>query len=150
MSGHLSVPARVRRFLLPALAAVTVAAALVPSAASASSLGYSVWGGFGVNVGGQHVGIPQGYETHSIRGSGQWVSSDYVSFLDAGTLCDPAVKFVYGYGSEVVSGGIHYGCLHFSQWTGLVNAWAPRGTACAQLYADDWRVFVTQQCAFVQ
>jgi hypothetical protein len=48
-----------------------------------------------------------------------------------------------------VKSSVHWGCSHVGQWEYTLNWRAPEGSACARLYVDDWRHYVTEQCHFV-
>jgi hypothetical protein len=126
-------------------------AALVamPATTHASAFGIQYWGAFTVNIGGQSVGIPSGQLAHEINGSGYHIKWDGANFGAAGTICDPSMRFTYGNGSYRVDGNVHWGCSHVGQWKYTLNWNAPRGSACAELWAKNWRVQVARQCHYV-
>jgi hypothetical protein len=114
-----------------------------------SAYGIQYWGGFHVNVGGQTIGIPAGQLAHWISGNGYYVSWDGANFASVGNICDSAMRFTYGYGSLRLNGGLHKGCSHVGQWKYTLHRNVPGGSACAELWADDWRILVARQCHFV-
>jgi len=138
------------------VAALTLSALIAVSTTSyaatsspESAYGIQYWGGFHVNVGGQSIGIPAGQLAHWISGDGYYVSWDGANFASAADICDTSMRFTYGNGSQYINGGIHQGCSHVGQWKYTLNRNVPGGSACAALYADDWRILVARQCHFV-
>jgi len=56
-------------------------------------------------------------------------------------------RLSYGYGAYEFRGNVHWGCSMGNQWKYSFGGWrAPRGSACAELWAQDWRVRVARQC----
>jgi len=139
---------RVIAGLLIATGAVLLLGAL-PEISYASAIGYQYWGGFTANIAGQSVGIPAGQLTHVINGNGYHINWDAANFGSAGTLCDPSIRFTYGNGKYRVDGNVHWGCSHVGQWKYTLNWNSPRGSACAELWAKNWRVVVAKQCHYV-
>lgn len=135
---------RVRHFALGGVLALALAL-VVPASSQASAYGIQY---FGTRTIAGYT-IPGGQLAHYISGSGQFVSWDGANFASAGNLCDSSIEFTYGYGSWVLKSSVHRGCSHVGQWKYSLNWHAPRGSACARLYVDDWRHYVTQQCHFV-
>lgn len=134
------------------LAAVMLMAVLgmLPATSHASAYGVSYWSGFNVNIGGQTVKIPGGQLAHMISGSGYYIKWDGANFASAGNLCDSSMRFTYGYGAYYLKGNVHWGCSHVGQWKYYLNNWkAPRGSACAELWAKNWRVRIARQCHYV-
>ena len=137
-----------QRFMLSFVATV-VALALVPAAGHATAFGIEYWGGFDATIKGQTVRIPAGQLAHEINGSGYHVKWDGANFASAATLCDPSMRFTYGDGSKRVDGDVHWGCSHNGQWKYTMNFDAPRGTACAELWIEDWERMVAKQCHYI-
>lgn len=123
--------------------------AVTPALCRASASGYQYWGGFTANVFGQAVGIPGGQLYHRISGHGSHVDWDGANFVSVGNLCDTTMKFTYGNGTAYINGGLHSGCSRVGQWKYTLNANVPRGSACAELWAKQWRVLVARQCHYV-
>lgn len=128
--------------------ALTIMVAL-PGTSHASAYGIQYWGGFSVNIGGQTIGIPSGQLAHEINGSGLHINWDGANFASVGNICDSSMRFTYGYGAYYLDGGMHWGCSHVGQWKYTLNWNSPRGSACAELWAHDWRILVARQCHFV-
>jgi hypothetical protein len=125
---------------------LTAAVALaVPATSQASACGVQY---FGTKTIAGYT-IPGGQLVHCISGSGLHVEWDGANFASVGNLCDSSIQFTYGYGSYYLDGNVHWGCSHVGEWKYTLNWNAPEGTACARLYADDWRYYVTQQCHFI-
>lgn len=121
---------------------------LTPAHASAG--GFEYWGGFHVTIEGQSIRIPAGQLYHYISGSGLRVSWDGANYGSIAPLCDTSVRFTYGYGAYVLRGNVHWGCSMGNQWKYTLHGWrAPRGAACAELWAQDWRVRVARQCHYI-
>jgi hypothetical protein len=137
------------RSLATSLVAVLIAFAAVPAASHASATGYQYWGGFTANIGGQNVGIPAGQLTHIINGSGYHINWDGANFASVANICDPSMKFTYGNGAYYLNGNVHWGCSRVGQWKYVLNWNAPRGSACAELWAKNWRIRVARQCHYV-
>lgn len=145
--------AGMKRFLPKLVAVVAVVAVIVlsalvatPKQSHASAIGYSYWGGFTWNS----VYIPAGQLDHTIIGSGYIINSDSATFVSVGNLCDPSVRFTYGNGSMTMNSNVHWGCSHIGLWTSSWYNWkAPRGDACAELWAKNWSIRVTRQCHYV-
>ena len=131
--------------LLVALAAMALVPAMMPATSQASACGYQYWGSFVF----RDIPIPKGQLTHCINGSGQHVNWDGANFASVGNLCDSSMKFTYGYGSQSISGNVHWGCSHVGQWKYALNRDVPRGQACAELWIFNWQKMVTKQCHFV-
>ena|SRR5687768_4325556 len=121
----------------------------VPATARASADGYQYWGAFTVNIGGQSVGIPSGQLYHAIEGAGYHINWDGANFISAATICDPSMRFTYGNGLYHLYGDVHWGCSNNGQWKYYLNWYAPRGEACAELWAKNWSVLVARQCHYV-
>jgi hypothetical protein len=132
-----------------ALMVLLLAIAVVPATSYASAYGVQYWGAFTVNIGGQSVGIPSGQLAHMIDGSGYHINWDGANFGSAANICDPSMRFTYGNGSYYLNGGVHWGCSRVGQWKYYLNWNAPRGEACAELWAKNWRVLVARQCHYV-
>ncbi|MBW3609332.1 MAG: hypothetical protein KY463_13490 [Actinobacteria bacterium] len=134
--------------VLVVVVAALLAGALAPNPASASATGYAFWAPFGINIGGQTIGVPSGQLTHVIVGSGTYISRERAHILTKPGFCNWRVDFVYKNVHNRVYRRIgtrtKYGCD--------TQRWAPtvypgrvrRGTACAQLYRSG--VFVVKQC----
>jgi hypothetical protein len=127
---------------LVALSGTSYAATANP----ATAVGYAYWGGFHVNLSGQSIRIPQGQLTHVIDGNNYYVSWDSASFLAAGNLCNTSVRFTYGNGAQHIDGRIYQGCHAAEGWKYILNRKMPGGSACVELYAQNWRVRLTTQC----
>lgn len=143
--------AEMKRFLAKVLVVVAMLSALVafPATSYASAYGIQYWGGFAVNIGGQTIRIPAGQLAHWISGNGLYISWDGANFASVGNICDSSMRFTYGYGKYYLNGNVHWGCSHVGQWKYTLNWYAPRGSACAELWANDWRILVARQCHFV-
>jgi hypothetical protein len=144
--------AKMKGFLVKSLVVVAIVIAALtalPATSYASAYGIQYWGGFAVNVGGQTVRIPAGQLAHWISGKGLYVSWDGANFASVGNICDSSMRFTYGYGKLRLNGGMHSGCSHVGQWKYTINRNMPRGSACAELWAHDWRILVARQCHFV-
>jgi hypothetical protein len=135
--------------MLLLVAIVIAALTALPATSYASAYGIQYWGGFAVNIGGQTVRIPAGQLAHYISGKGLYVSWDGANFASVGNICDSSMRFTYGYGKLRLNGGMHWGCSHVGQWQYAINRNMPRGSACAELWAHDWRILVARQCHFV-
>ncbi len=128
---------------------------VAPTMARADAYGIQHWGGFHANIKGQSVSIPSGQLAHVIKSHGRNMTHDGASWLSVGNLCDWSIKFTYGYNAMQISGAVHYGCSH--QGTFALNLvpplvtrfYAPRGSACAELWVKEWRARVARQCHFV-
>jgi len=123
--------------------------AVTPMVSLASATGYEYWGGITANIGGQSVGIPGGQLTHTINGKGYHVNWSSAHFLSGGNICDPSVRFTYGYGALRIDGHIEPGCSREGLWRYDNVGKVPRGNACAELWAKEWRVLVARQCHYV-
>jgi hypothetical protein len=121
----------------------------LPATSHASAVGDQYWGGFTVNVVGQSVGIPAGRLTHSINGSGYHINWDAASFGSIAAICDPSIRFTYGNGSYYLDGNVQWGCSIGGGWKYGLNWNAPRGSACAELWAKNWQILVARQCHYV-
>lgn len=134
---------------LVAVSTTSYAATLSPE----SAYGIQYWSKFDVTISVKGVStsvpVPAGQLAHWISGDGYYVSWDAANFLSAANICDTSMRFTYGYGSQVINGGIHRGCSHVGQWKYILNRNVKGGSACAVLYADDWRILVARQCHFV-
>jgi hypothetical protein len=126
-----------------------LALAVVPAAGQASAYGLEFWGGFDFNIFGQTVRVPGGELYHEISGEGQHVSWDGAGFIAVGNLCDPSIRFSYGYHRVAFNSSVHQGCSHVGVWKYALNRNVPQGTACAALWIYDWRHYITEQCHFV-
>ena len=121
----------------------------IPATSYASASGVQYWGAFNVNIGGQSVPIPSGQLVHVIDGSGYHINWDGANFASAANICDPSMRFTYGNGAYYLNGNVHLGCSRVGQWKYALNWNAPRGSACAELWANNWRVLVAKQCHYV-
>jgi len=128
---------------------VFFAAVAAPATSHASAYGTQYWGAFTANISGQSVSIPSGQLAHTIDGSGYHINWDSANFLSAANLCDPSIRFTYGYGAYRLDGNVHWGCSHIGGWKYALNWNAPRGQACAELWSQNWRVLVARQCHYV-
>jgi hypothetical protein len=145
---------KIARLIVIAVLALTALIAVSGTSYAATSrpesaYGIQYWGGFHVNIGGQTIGIPAGQLAHWISGDGYYVSWDAANFASVGNICDSAMRFTYGYGALRLNGGLHKGCSHVGQWKYTLDRRVPGGSACAELWADDWRILVARQCHFV-
>jgi hypothetical protein len=122
---------------------------VTPIVALASAGGYQYWGGFSANIKGQTIRIPGGQLYHQISGKGYRISWQGANFGSVGNICDPSIKFTYGYGSHELKSNIRSGCSKVGQWKYTLNWNAPRGDACAELWAKEWRVLVARQCHYI-
>jgi hypothetical protein len=138
---------RIRTRLAVAAAAIGMSAAVVPAPAQASAGGYQYWGATPFALKG--VTIPSGQLYHYISGSGLRINWEAANFASAGNLCDSAVKFTYGYGSQYFWSNTSYGCTRAHQWKYTLNRTVPRGKACAELWVYGGRKYLTKQCHFV-
>jgi hypothetical protein len=123
--------------------------AVAPAASQASAVGFAFWGGFDFNLLGQTIRVPAGTLDHDISGNGLYVSWDEADALAAGNLCDASIRFSYGYHTRVINSVVRWGCRHALDWKIFLNRNMPRGSACAALWIEDWRQYVTEQCHFV-
>lgn len=131
---------------LAALAFALAALAAIPAAGQASAIGYQYWSPFTWNG----ITFPGGQLTHAISGSGLHVKWDGANFASLGNVCDSSIRFTYGYGSYRLDGNVHRGCSHVGQWKYNLDNWkAPRGKACAELWAERWRKRITKQCHYI-
>lgn len=121
------------------------AAAIVPATASATAAGYQYFGTQTING----WTIPGGQLFHEINGSGYHINWDGANFGSVGNICDSSIRFTYGYGTWEYTGNVHWGCSHVGQWKYYFNWNAPGGKACAELWAEDWRVHITSQCHYI-
>jgi hypothetical protein len=135
--------------VMATVAACGLLAAVVPAATQASAYGIQYWGAFTVNIKGQSIGIPSGQLAHWISGKGLHITWDGANFASVANICDPSMKFTYGNGRYYINGNVHWGCSHVGQWKYTLNWNAPRGSACAELWAHDWRIRVARQCHYV-
>jgi hypothetical protein len=102
-----------------------------------------------VNIKGQSVGIPKGQLAHLIKGKGYYIEWDAANFGTYPNICDSSMRFTYGNGSQRIDGNVHWGCSPIGQWKYALNRNVPRGDACAELWAKNWRVRVARQCHYV-
>lgn len=116
-----------------------------PAPSHASACGYQYWGGFNSPWG----WIPNGQLTHCIEGGGTFVDWDGANFGSVANICDSSMRFTYGYGAWRLDGNVHWGCSKVGQWKYSIRQNVPRGDACAELWAKNWRVRVTRQCHYV-
>jgi hypothetical protein len=123
--------------------------AVMPIVSLASAYGYQYWGGFSANVANQTIRIPSGQLYHAINGSGYHINWQGANFGSVANICEPSVKFTYGYGSYYLNGNVHSGCSKVGQWKYNLNWNAPGGDACAELWAKQWRVLITRQCHYI-
>jgi len=121
----------------------------LPATSQASAYGIQYWSPHSVNIKGQSVPIPSGQLAHMIEGHGDHVDWDGANFVSAANLCDSSMRFTYGNGSQHFDGGLHSGCSHVGQWKYNMNREVPRGSACAELWAHNWRILVARQCHYV-
>jgi hypothetical protein len=145
----MSFTTRLRRTLLTAALAAGAVTAIVPATSSANAIGYAYWGGFSASPGGITIRVPAGQLSHTLLGSGTWVSADRATAASVAPLCDPSIVFTYGNGAMTINGGTIYGCSPGGTFTGAVNRAVPRGNACATLYVKRGTVRVAQQCHYV-
>jgi hypothetical protein len=120
-----------------------------PATSHASATGYAYWGAFKVSIGGQTISIPSGQLTHIISGSGYHIDWDGANFGSAANICDPSMRFTYGNGAYRMDGNVHWGCSRGGQWKYTLNWDAPRGDACAELWAKNWQIRVARQCHYI-
>ena len=93
--------------------------------------------------------IPSGQLAHLIEGKGYNIETDGANFASVGNICDPSMKFTYGDGSFELKGDVHWGCSNVGQWKYQLDWDAPRGDACAELWAKNWKFLVARQCHYV-
>ena len=93
--------------------------------------------------------IPSGQLAHLIEGEGYNIETDGANFASVGNICDPSMKFTYGNESYELKGDVYWGCSKVGQWKYRLDWDAPRGDACAELWAKNWRVLVAKQCHYV-
>ena len=130
-----------------AAAAVLAGSGMDASMSGAEARAYGIEY-FGVReVGGYK--IPSGQLAHLIEGKGFRIDTDGANFGVAGNLCEPSVRFTYGNGAVRVDGNVHRGCSAVGQWKYSMNRNVPRGSACAELWAQNWTRFVAKQCHYV-
>jgi hypothetical protein len=136
---------------LVALALALAALGIAPAASQATAVGYQYW----APVSFHGIQIPGGQLTHIINGKGLHVNWDGANFVSGGNLCDSSMKFTYGGGKLQWTGSpahsnVHRGCSHVGQWKYWWNGWkAPRGKACAELWSENWKHYVTKQCHYI-
>jgi hypothetical protein len=140
---------RSMRWFRRALLAATAALAIVPAVSNASAYGVQFWGGFNATVFGQTIRVPAGALFHLIEGRGLYVSGDGATFDSAGSICDWSMRFSYGYHTQVYNTRVHWGCAHSGTSAIAPRRRVRRGTACAALWIEGWRRYVTEQCHFV-
>jgi hypothetical protein len=135
---------------LLALALAMALLGIAPAASQASATGFQAWGA------GTFEGHPyaKGVLEHQIQGHGLHVDYDQAAFTAVGTLCDTSMKFTYAYGKFEYTGSpahsnVHWGCSKVGNWKYSWNRDLPRGKACAELWAENWRHFITKQCHFI-
>lgn len=138
----------IRRNLAATVAALAFMA-IMPAVSHAGAAGIQYWGSFYANVGGQNVLIPSGQLGHEILGSGYYVSRDRGEFISGPVMCDPSMRFTYGNGSLSYRRSVHWGCSRNGRWDFYPARNMPRGSACAELWAKNWRVLVARQCHYI-
>jgi hypothetical protein len=139
-----------RKSLIALALLVAILVTSSPAPAAASAYGYQYWGGHSVEVQGVPIYIPGGQLYHEIDGAGLRVDQDGGDYISAGPLCDTGVRFTYGYGAYGFQGDIKWGCSDFNVWSYNYGGWtAPRGDACMELWAKEWRVLVARQCHYI-
>lgn len=131
------------------IAMVLVALVASTTSSQATATGFQYWGGVSVNVGGQTIGIPAGELVHTIDGTGYYINWNAAQFTSAAVLCDTSMRFTYGNGAYELKGNVHWGCSRYGYWGYWLKWHAPRGSACAELWAKNWRVLVARQCHYV-
>ncbi len=129
--------------------AMVLVALVATSGPSHAAFGVAYWGAFTANVGGQTVGIPSGQLTHGINASGEYVNTEYANFVSAAHICDASMRFTYGNGADRFDGNVHWGCSNGGKWRYGLYRYVPRGSACAELWAKNWRVLIARQCHYV-
>ena len=134
---------RMRRLALGGVLAAALALA-VPASSQASAYGIQYFGTRTIDG----YTVPGGQLAHYISGSGLFIAWDGANFGSIGNYATPRSSHVWlrKLVSEEQSA---LGCSHVGQWKYTLNWRAPRGSACARLYVDDWRHYVAQQCHFV-
>jgi hypothetical protein len=149
------IPAKQTHFLASLLVAGAAVFALValPATSHASATGIEYWtarGGGTLSLpGGVGLPIPGGQLVHSIHGKGYHVDWDGANFAALGNLCDTSMRFTYGNGARHLDGNVHKGCSPVGQWKYKVDQKEPGGSACAELWAKNWKVLVAKQCHYV-
>lgn len=135
-----------------------VGIAVTPTASLATAVGVEYFGraqkidtsagakGAGVST---SFNVRQGRLYHELVGRGLWVDGHGVWFKYTGTICEPSVKFTYGDGAMQRKGSVHRKCLPTAFWFHVVKRNVPKGDACAELWAKDWKVLVAKQCHYV-
>jgi hypothetical protein len=93
--------------------------------------------------------LPGGQLSHTIWGRGYHIDKQEAIFVSIGNLCDSSVRFTYGNGRYNSRGGVHWGCSHVGRWRYRRDWNAPRGSACAELWAKNWRIKVATQCHYI-
>jgi hypothetical protein len=122
---------------------------IVPATSHASANGIAYWDAFNVKIGDQSVPIPSGQLLHVIKGKGYYIEWDGANFASAANICDPSMRFTYGNGAYRLDGNVHWGCSLNGQWKYYLKWNAPRGSACAELWAKNWRILVAKQCHYI-
>lgn len=132
-----------------AVSLMTIAGFIVtPMVSLATAGGFEYWSNF--TVPGTSISIPGGQLYHEINGDGYHIDWEAANFASVGNICDSSVRFTYGNGARKSNGAIHKGCSHVGQWKYYPNANFPRGSACAELWAQQWRVLVARQCHYIE
>jgi len=121
----------------------------VPPTTYADADGYAWWATTPVSIRGVSVSIPRGQLYHRIEGSGHHIVWQGANFWVVGNLCEPSMRFTYGWGSHKYDGDVHPGCSAVGQWKYHFNWVVPGGDACAELWAKNWRVLVAKQCHYI-
>jgi len=111
--------------------------------------GIEYWNAVSTSILGIPLYIPGGQLAHLIEGNGNRIDTDGANFASIGTLCDTSMRFTYGNGSHKLDGNVHWGCSKVGQWKYRLNWDAPRGNACAELWAKDWSKKVATQCHYI-
>jgi hypothetical protein len=128
--------------------------AITPMLCLADATGLITWGEFPVTIGkggvSFTVNIPSGTLAHSIIGDGGRVNSQIVTYNSFGYICDPSIKYTYGNRARSTNSAIARGCWRRKEFTFNPRVNVPRGRACAELWSEDWRVFIVERCHFIE
>jgi hypothetical protein len=110
------------------------------------------WGGFKVevpNTGGQSIHIPAGQLIHGLQVKGQYIEWQGANFGSLQPICDPSIRFSFGNDAVHYDSKIKRGCHMVGQWGYSIGFKVPRGSSCAELFSEQWKVPIAKRCMYV-
>lgn len=111
--------------------------------------GREFWSGSSITIGGTTIPTSGGMLDRWLKGDDDFVEKEVVAYTAIGNLCDTSISFTYGNGSRRYNGSVSSGCSPVRRWEYRFYMHQPVGSACAELWAENWNKLIATQCHYI-